>query len=347
MDPYCINQPVNQYHLIPPTQRSHSESRATSRRPCVSPVVDCTGPGQKLLRGENGWRDPWGRKMWITWENMREQRICDAHVIFQIYIYIYDYMSWYILHKRFFLWAPCFFEWVWMSTFDFGWSFRIPLWCPFIQVDEFRSAAAWYHSTCSGFAPRDTFQRGLKILDIWRFARNYSFFWCVSLDVVRWFGFVTIRGLKWSVGNWFPGKSYPFGGFKYFLFSPLLGEDSHFDGHIFQMGWFNHQTDHYLDNFRPFLRKWHSHISLNYGCVAVHWRLWFENWNMCVFAPKKHQTTPNLQIAPIPKNRKSWKTHAYHIIDVGFFQASKGETNHLWTPKPMKNDGFRPSIYGS
>ena len=26
------------------------------------------------------------------------------------------------------------------------------------------------------------------------------------------------------------------GGFKYFLFSSLLGEDSHFDDHIFQMG---------------------------------------------------------------------------------------------------------------
>ena len=31
------------------------------------------------------------------------------------------------------------------------------------------------------------------------------------------------------------------GGFKYFLFSSLPGEDSQFDEHIFQMGWFNHQ----------------------------------------------------------------------------------------------------------
>ena len=31
------------------------------------------------------------------------------------------------------------------------------------------------------------------------------------------------------------------GGFKYFLFSPLLGEMIQFDEHIFQMGWFNHQ----------------------------------------------------------------------------------------------------------
>ena len=35
------------------------------------------------------------------------------------------------------------------------------------------------------------------------------------------------------------------GGFQYFLFSPLLGEDSHFDEHIFQGGWFNHQPDIY------------------------------------------------------------------------------------------------------
>ncbi len=32
------------------------------------------------------------------------------------------------------------------------------------------------------------------------------------------------------------------GGFKYVLFSPLLGEDSHFDINIFQMGW-NHQLE--------------------------------------------------------------------------------------------------------
>jgi len=38
-------------------------------------------------------------------------------------------------------------------------------------------------------------------------------------------------------------KTYLVGGFKYFLFSPLFGKDSHFDEHIFQMGWFNHQPE--------------------------------------------------------------------------------------------------------
>ena len=37
------------------------------------------------------------------------------------------------------------------------------------------------------------------------------------------------------------GSVYLGGGFKYFLFSTLFREDSHFDDHIFQMGWFNHQ----------------------------------------------------------------------------------------------------------
>ena len=31
------------------------------------------------------------------------------------------------------------------------------------------------------------------------------------------------------------------GGFKYFIFSPLPGEDEPNLTHIFQMGWFNHQ----------------------------------------------------------------------------------------------------------
>ena len=31
------------------------------------------------------------------------------------------------------------------------------------------------------------------------------------------------------------------GGFIFFKYSPLFGEDSHFDEHIFQWGWFNHQ----------------------------------------------------------------------------------------------------------
>ena len=29
----------------------------------------------------------------------------------------------------------------------------------------------------------------------------------------------------------------------FFMFTPKIGKDSHFDEHIFQRGWFNHQPD--------------------------------------------------------------------------------------------------------
>ena len=53
------------------------------------------------------------------------------------------------------------------------------------------------------------------------------------------------------------------GGFKYFLFSPLLGEDSHFDEHIFQMG--GSTTN---QNFSPkgpfFFLHFRNSIPMNY-----------------------------------------------------------------------------------
>ena len=42
-------------------------------------------------------------------------------------------------------------------------------------------------------------------------------------------------------------RYYLGGGFKYFfIFTPKIGEDSHIDEHIFQMGWFNHQPVIYI-----------------------------------------------------------------------------------------------------
>ena len=49
------------------------------------------------------------------------------------------------------------------------------------------------------------------------------------------------------------------GGFKHFLFSPLLGETIQFDEHIFQMGWVNHQLGMVLsqeDPSRPNFADW-------------------------------------------------------------------------------------------
>ena len=67
------------------------------------------------------------------------------------------------------------------------------------------------------------------------------------------------------IQSWFVINSmlmYPIlgGGFKYFICSPLPGEDSHFDEHIFQMGWFNHQPED-----KPNLRNWLL------GTIFHHW----------------------------------------------------------------------------
>ena len=43
------------------------------------------------------------------------------------------------------------------------------------------------------------------------------------------------------MGIWCFTNFHLAGGFKYFLFSPLLGEDEPILTHIFEMGWFNHQ----------------------------------------------------------------------------------------------------------
>ena len=47
-----------------------------------------------------------------------------------------------------------------------------------------------------------------------------------------------------------------------FLFTPLFGEDSHFDDHIFQMGW-NSQLDYIL--YYTFLLKWFLVLGLGHG----------------------------------------------------------------------------------
>ena len=47
------------------------------------------------------------------------------------------------------------------------------------------------------------------------------------------------------------------GGFKYFLFSPLFGEDEPILTNIFQLGWFNYQLVIVMPSF------YHSMVSLS------------------------------------------------------------------------------------
>ena len=49
------------------------------------------------------------------------------------------------------------------------------------------------------------------------------------------------------------------------LFSPLFGEDSHFDEHIFSDGWFNHQPDVY--RLRPEIFEGDCQEQLSWGVI--------------------------------------------------------------------------------
>ena len=55
---------------------------------------------------------------------------------------------------------------------------------------------------------------------------------------------------------------------RYFVFSPLFREDSHFDEHIFQRGWFNHQPDIYIYIYvSQVMKRAHQHIDFE----IFHW----------------------------------------------------------------------------
>jgi len=52
-----------------------------------------------------------------------------------------------------------------------------------------------------------------------------------------------------------------------FLFSPLFGEDSHVDEHIFQRGWFNHQPELFVIKF----------LSNHLVVTTAHWQIQEKN----------------------------------------------------------------------
>ena len=70
----------------------------------------------------------------------------------------------------------------------------------------------------------------------------------------------------------------------YVVFTPNIGEDSHFDDHFFQLGWFNHQPVNVGKRYMGWYGQGiHHHQSLAFGHqringwgVAVHlWLLWY------------------------------------------------------------------------
>ena len=97
----------------------------------------------------------------------------------------------------------------------------------------------------------------------WFFKRSFHIYFCMSKRPFR---------SKHSQILKPPG-----GGFKYFLFSPLLGEMIQFDDHIFRMGWFNTQLDHYNS-------IWHLGFALSPRLFKEGWRAArpvFTTWRFC------------------------------------------------------------------
>ena len=66
-------------------------------------------------------------------------------------------------------------------------------------------------------------------LYIWNQGSSYLIYWQL--------------GAQFQISRELEDDIYLGGVFKYFLFSSLPGEMIHFDEHIFEMGWFNHQLD--------------------------------------------------------------------------------------------------------
>ena len=85
------------------------------------------------------------------------------------------------------------------------------------------------------------------------------------------------------------------GGFKYFLCSPLLGEDFQFDEHIFQMGWFNHQPEQKLIPSPSFFSIW---CSLRFTLYISELAMCFLAVTTCVPTPPRTCATPGPRVEP-------------------------------------------------
>ena len=91
------------------------------------------------------------------------------------------------------------------------------------------------------------------------------------------------------------GIFYLGGGLQIFFFTPKIGEDVQFDFHIFQMGWFNHQSSYGESSYKRLdasmkinqpqpqrrlvspchadLPDWHQQLATSRGVCSRKWRL--------------------------------------------------------------------------
>ena len=108
-----------------------------------------------------------------------------------------------------------------------------------------------------------------------------NFFLCPLIEFFRRFCFHTKGSHAFELTEW-TNKIWIIlgGGFKYFLCSPLLVEDSHFDEHIFQNGLVQPPTSHALNCFfsAKRYRKLRCLRSSETGwkrCMLGRWWIWW------------------------------------------------------------------------
>ena len=94
-------------------------------------------------------------------------------------------------------------------------------------LDPGSSRGAGGFGVCKGNLPQKTKKKFTSVLLL---------FFVLELSLRK---FHQVEGLCKHLGG---------GNSKIFIFTPELGEDSHSDDYIFQMGWFNHQLDMYFNH---------------------------------------------------------------------------------------------------
>ena len=137
------------------------------------------------------------------------------------------------------------------------------------------------------------------------------------------FFFSKASWLTWKDGRFFVGErsfqedsgikiktSKTRWGFHIFFFSPLFGEDSHFDDHIFQMGWIlPTRRDSQWENLwlEDFLKK---KLNMAPSLAGVHWKF-------------QGKSPKNSLYGKVLVSRST-----FHVWD--FFVGSKKRTGKVW-----------------
>ena len=91
----------------------------------------------------------------------------------------------------------------------------------------------------------------------------------------------------------------------FFIFTPKIGDMIHFDDHIFQMGWFNHQLEEvfcFLETFDTCKNSCWIHINILRFSITLHFPYSFDIWVLqCDFHQMKTLVTSDCREGLFPE----------------------------------------------